>query len=126
MQLSLLTNIVKCHNVQLPLEANWEVLLTLIASHLSYGDCINSDADGCRQVITSFCSESDVLSVLTKFTFQIQILSSILYLVRQQPLWKILSCLHVSIESDMSFTKLRSELRKLITRLQNKVKMLAT
>ena len=78
-----LTNIAKCHNVQLPLEANREVLLTLIASHLSYGDCINSDANGCRQVITSFCSESDVLSVLTKFTFQIQILSSILYLVRQ-------------------------------------------
>ena len=77
-----LTDIAKRHNVQLPLETNREVLRTLIASHLSNGDCANSDADGCRQVITSFYIKSDVLSVLTKFTFQIQILSSILYLVR--------------------------------------------
>ena len=67
--------------MQLPLETNREVLCTLTASHLSNGDCANLDADECRQVITSFYIESDVLSVLTKFTFQIQILSSILYLV---------------------------------------------
>ena len=114
-----LTDIAKRHNVQLPLETNREVLRTLIASHLSNGDCANSDADGCRQVITSFYIESDVLSVLTKFTFQIQILSSILYLVRLRPLRRILSCLHVFTESDMSFTKLRSELRKFITRLKH-------
>ena len=72
-----LTDIAKHHNVQLPLETNQEVLHTLITFHLSNGDCTNSDADGCRQVITSFCIEPDILSVLTKFTFQIQILSSI-------------------------------------------------
>src|ERR1700678_1083309 len=115
----LLTDIAKRHNVQLPLETNREVLRTLIASCLSNGDCANSDADGCRQVITSFYIESDVLSVLTKFTLQIQILSSILYLVRLRPLRRILSCLHVFTESDMSFTKLRSELRKFITRLKH-------
>ena len=114
-----LTDIAKCHNVQLPLETNREVLRTLIASHLSNGDCANLDADGCRQVITSFYIKSDVLSVLTKFTFQIQILSLILYLVRLRPLRRILSCLHVFTESDMSFTKLRSELRKFITRLKH-------
>ena len=84
-----LTDIAKHHNVQivqLPLETNQEVLHTLITFHLSNGDCANSDADGCRQVITSFCIEPDILSVLTKFTFQIQILSSILHLVRLWPL----------------------------------------
>jgi hypothetical protein len=55
--------------------------------------------------------------MLTKHSFQI--LSSITSLVRSRPLQCILSCLHISYESTMSFTKLRSELGKLITRLKN-------
>ena len=39
-----LTDIMKCHNMQFPLKTNQEVLCTLIACHLSYGDCANSEA----------------------------------------------------------------------------------
>ena len=46
-----LTDITKRHNMQFPLKMNQEVLCTLIACHLSYEDCANSDADGCGQVI---------------------------------------------------------------------------
>ena len=39
---------------------------TLIASHLSYGVLVNSDADGWRQVITSFYIKCYVSSVSNK------------------------------------------------------------
>ena len=114
-----LIDIAKRHNVQLPLRSNVETLRTLVVSHLSSGECAESEADACMQLVSTFHIQSDVSYMLTKYSFQIQILSSITSLVRSRPLQRILSCLHVSFESAMSFTKLRSELRKLITRLKN-------
>jgi hypothetical protein len=95
------------------------MLRTLVVSHLSSGECAESEADACTQLVSTFHIQSDVSYMLTKHSFQIQILSSITSLVRSRPLQCILSCLHVSFESTMSFTKLRSELGKLITRLKN-------
>ena len=94
------------------------MLRTLVVSHLSSGECAESEADECTQLVSTFYIKSDVSYMLTKCSFQIQILSSITSLVRLRPLQRILSCLHVPFDSTMSFSKLRSELRKLITRLK--------
>jgi len=114
-----LVDIAKQHNVRLPLQINVETLPTLVVSHLSSGECAESEADACMQLVSTFHIQSDVSYMLTKYSFQIQILSSITSLVRSRPLQRILSCLHVSFESTMSFAKLWSELRKLITRLKH-------
>ena len=108
-----LIDIAKRHNVQLPLRfTNVETLRTLVVSHLSSGECAESEADACKELVSTFHiqSDHDVSYMLTKCSFQIQILTSITSLVRSRPLQRILSCLHVSFESNMSFTKLRSEL----------------
>jgi hypothetical protein len=105
--------------MRLPLRINVETLPTLVVSHLSSGECAESKADACMQLVSTFHIQSDVSYMLTKYSFQIQILSSITSLVRSRRLQRILSCLHVSFESTMSFAKLRSELRKLITRLKH-------
>ena len=115
----MLLDLVNLHNVQLPSKYSKDILRVLIASHLSLGECAESAADGCTQLVSSFCVKSNISVVFTKLNFQIQVLSSILYLIRQRPLRQILLCLHVSVESDMSFSKLRSELRKCITRLKH-------
>ena len=94
------------------------MLRTLVVSHLSSGECAESEANACMQLVSTFHIQSDVSYMLTKYRFQIQILSSITSLVRSRPLQHILSCLHVSFESTMSFTKLWSEFRKFITRLK--------
>ena len=114
-----LVNLAKCHSVQLPLQYNLDMLHTLIASHLSGGDCVDSNADGFIQLVSSFCVKSDVPFVLTKLKFQNQILLSILHLVRLCPLWQILLCLQVSVDLDVSFTKLCREFCKCITRLNH-------
>jgi len=79
---SVLIDLMKHHNVQLLSPCNLEILRSVIASHLSDGHCAESDADGCMQLVSSFYVKSDVSTVLTKLIFQVQILSSILYLVR--------------------------------------------
>ena len=81
-----LINLATQHNVQLPSEYNIDELRTLIASHLSGGDCIDSKGEDCMQLVTSFCNKSDAPCVFTKLSFQIQILSSILHLIRLRPL----------------------------------------
>jgi len=116
---SVLIGLMKHHNVQLPSPCNLEILRNLITSHLSGGHCAESDADGCMQLVSSFYVKSDVSTVLTKFIFQVQILLSIIYLVRLRPLRRILSCLHVSVESSMSFTQLQREFCECITRLNH-------
>ena len=93
------------------------MLCTLVVSHLLSGECAESEA-ACTQLVSTFHIQSDVLYMLTKYSFQIQILSSITSLVWLCPLQCTLSCLHASFESTMSFTKLWSEFRKIITRLK--------
>ena len=100
-----LVNLARQHNVQLPSEYNIDVLCTLISSHLSGGDCIESDSDDCMQLVTSFCNKYDVPCVSTKLSFQVQILSSILQLLKLRPLRQILLCSQVSIDLNMSLTK---------------------
>ena len=114
-----LVDIAKQHNVRLPSQINVEMLHTLVVSHLSSGECAESEADACMQLVSTFHIQSAVSYMLTKYSFQIQILSSITSLVQSHPLQRILSCLHVSFESTMSFAKLWSELQKLITRLKH-------
>jgi hypothetical protein len=72
-----LINIAKCHDVQLPMRINLEMLRTLVVSHLSSGECAESEADACTQLVSTFHIQSDVSYMLTKHSFQIQILSSI-------------------------------------------------
>ena len=100
-----LVNLARQHNVQLPSEYNIDVLRTLTSSHLSGGDRIESNSDDCMQLVTSFCNKSDVPCVSTKHSFQVQILSSILQLIKLRPLQQILLCLQVSIDLNMSLTK---------------------
>ena len=88
-----LIDIAKRHNVQHPLRINLEMLRTLIVSHLSSGECAESEADACMQLVATFHIRSDVSYILTKYSFQIQILSSIISLVRSRPLQRILLCL---------------------------------
>ena len=76
-----LIDIAKHHNVQLPLRINLEMLCTLVVSHLSSGECAESEADACTQLVSTFHIQSDVSYMLTKYSFQIQILSSITHLV---------------------------------------------
>jgi len=76
-----LTDIAKRHNVQHPLRINLETLRTLVVSHLSSGECAESEADACMQLVATFHIRSDVSYILTKYSFQIQILSSITSLV---------------------------------------------
>ena len=54
-----------------------EMLHTLVVSHLSSAESAESEADACTQLV----SMSDVSYTLTKYSFQIQILSSITSLV---------------------------------------------
>ena len=93
-----LIDIAKRHNVLLPLRTKRETLRDLVVSHLSSGECAESEAESCMQLVSTFHNQSDVSYVLTKYNFQIQILSSITNLVRSRPLQRILSCLHVSFE----------------------------
>jgi hypothetical protein len=91
----------------------------LVIFHLCHGECAESDADACMQYVTSFYVKSDISYVLTKLNFQLQILSSILYLVRVRPLRRILSSLHVLVEPGLPIKKLRTEFRKCLTRLSH-------
>ena len=73
----MLLDLVKHHNVQLSSKKeNLTELRVILTSHLSTGECAESDADGCMQLVTSFYTKSDVLSVLTKPIFQIEISTS--------------------------------------------------
>jgi len=114
-----LIHLAKNHNVQLPSHYSLEVLRELIIFHLCHGECAESDADACMQQVTSFYMKSDISYVLTKLNFQLQILSSILYLVRVRPLRRILSSLHVLVEPGLRIKKLRSKFRKYLTRLNH-------
>ena len=71
-----LVNLARQHNVQLPPEYNIDVLRTLISSHLSGGNCIESNGDDCMQLVC-FCNKSDVPCVSTKLSLQVQILQLI-------------------------------------------------
>ena len=77
----LLIDIANCHNVHLPLRFNLEMLHMLVVFHLSSGECVKSEAVVCMQFVFTFYIQSDVLYMLTKCNFQIQILSSITSLV---------------------------------------------
>jgi hypothetical protein len=74
-----------------PVLVDVETLPTLVVSHLSSGECAESEADACMQLVSTFHIQSDVSYMLTKYSFQIQILSSITSLVRSRPLQRILS-----------------------------------
>jgi hypothetical protein len=76
-----LIHLAKNHNVQRPSHYSLEVLHELIIFHLCHGECVESDAFYVKSghiMIHTY--------VLTKLNFQLQILSSILYLVRVRPL----------------------------------------
>jgi hypothetical protein len=67
-----LIDIAKRHDVQLPMRINLETFL--VVSHLSSGECAESEADVCTQLVSTFHIQSDVSYMLTKHSFQIQIL----------------------------------------------------
>ena len=115
----MLIRLAKNHNVQLPSHVSLEVLRELIVFHLSHGDCAESDADACMQIVSSFYVKTDISYVLTKLDFQLQILSSILNLVRMRPLRRILSSLHVLVEPGLSFKRLRTVFRKYLIKLSH-------
>jgi len=64
-----LIDIVKRYNVQLPLRINLETLRTLVVSHLSTGECAESEADACTQLVSTFHIQSDVSYMLAKYSF---------------------------------------------------------
>jgi hypothetical protein len=47
-----LIDIAKCHTVQPPLRINLETLRTLVVSHSSSGECAESEADACTQLVS--------------------------------------------------------------------------
>ena len=115
---AMLLDLVKLHGIRHPSKYSIDMLRDLLFSHLSYGECADSASVACTQLAASFCVRNDLYPFTTKVNLQLQILSSILYLVRQRPLRRILSCLNVTAESDLSLSKLRSELKKFITKLK--------
>lgn len=53
---SVLLDLVNHLNIQLPSKYDKDVLDVLVSSHLFAGECKNSAADGCMQLVTSLCA----------------------------------------------------------------------
>ena len=58
-----LIDIAKRHNVLLPLRTKHETLRDLVVSHLSSGECAESEAESCIQLVFTFHNQSDVHSI---------------------------------------------------------------
>ena len=59
----ILIDIAKHHNVLLPLRTKHETLRDLVVSHLSSGECAESEAESCIQLVFTFHNQSDVHSI---------------------------------------------------------------